>query len=334
MEETLEIAVFDADRARRCASWLLMGSSVLTVMACGSTAEASIVEPTNTAVSVGSATITIQSEGTPLDVVGGDGTRTWVLRSAGIVTNYFGKFPVPAVTVRIATTDSAKMGSGRTFGFPRPLIEVRVGQHISVQSLNEDWVLVHEMTHLALPIIDDHHDWFAEGVAVYVEGVARTQAGNMTKSDLWAEYVGSMNKGLPGPKDRGLDRTHTWARTYWGGALYCLITDVTIREKSNNRYGLQDALRAIAHKGAGMSAEWPLERILMIGDDATATSVMTDLYVKMRDEPYAPDLDGLWIDLGIHIDNGFVRSITRPDSLKSSERSAVRLQRHLQSLGA
>jgi hypothetical protein len=303
---TLELAVLDTDRAGRFACWVLMAASVLTVVACGSTTEAGVVEPANNVVSVGPATITIHSDGAPLDV-GPEKTRAWVSRSASIVTGYFGKFPVPAATVRFSTTDSTKMGSGRTFGFSKPLIEVNVGQHISVQSLNEDWVLVHEMTHLALPIIDDSHNWFAEGVAVYVEGIARTQAGNMTASALWGEYVGSMTKGLPGPNDRGLDRTHTWARTYWGGALYCLIADVGIREKSNNRYGLQDALRAIAQKAGGMSVEWPLERILVVGDAATSTSVMTDLYMKMKDEPYAPDLDALWNDLGVRIDNGIVR---------------------------
>jgi hypothetical protein len=56
-----------------------------------------------------------------------------------------------------------------------------------------------------------------------------------------------------------------------------------------------------------MSEEWPLERILMVGDAATATPVMTDLYMKMRDEPYAPNLDALWIDLGVQIDDGIVR---------------------------
>jgi hypothetical protein len=55
-----------------------------------------------------------------------------------------------------------------------------------------------------------------------------------------------------------------------------------------------------------MSEEWPIERILSVGDAATATSVMTDLYLKMKDQPFAPDLDTIWIDLGIHINHGIV----------------------------
>jgi hypothetical protein len=88
--------------------------------------------------------------------------------------------------------------------------------------------------------------------------------------------------------------------------LYCLLADIKIREKTNNRRGLQDALRAIARAGAGVSREWPIERILSVGDAATATSVMTELYLKMKDQPYAPDLDALWIDLGIQTNRGIV----------------------------
>jgi hypothetical protein len=256
-------------------------------------------------VTVGQATLRIQSRGSAPDV-GLPRVRDWVRRSAGIVSAYFGEFPVKAVSIRVSTTDSSSMGSGRTYGYPQPRIEVNVGQHISLPSLNDDWVLVHEMSHLSLPAIDESHTWLAEGVAVYVEGVARAQAGNISETRLWGEYEASMPKGLPGLNDQGLDRTHTWARTYWGGALYCLLADIKIREKTNNRRGLQDALRAIARAGGGMSEEWPIERILRVGDAATATSVMTELYLKMKDQPFAPDLDTLWIDLGIQINHGIV----------------------------
>jgi len=289
-----------------CGIWLVIGGGVLLpLMFAVATDNTGINGATADEVRLGKATFRIQSRGAAPDV-GLQGVRDWVLRSAGIVSAYFGEFPVKAVSIRVSTTDSSSMGSGRTYGYPRPRIEVNVGQHISLPSLNDDWVLVHEMSHLSLPAIDESHTWFAEGVAVYVEGVARAQAGNISETRLWGEYETSIPKGLPGLNDQGLDRTHTWARTYWGGALYCLLADIRIREKTKNRRGLQDALRAIAQAGGGMSEEWPIERILSVGDAATATSVMTDLYLKMKDQPFAPDLDTLWLDLGIQINFGIV----------------------------
>jgi predicted metalloprotease with PDZ domain len=141
----------------------------------------------------------------------------------------------------------------------------------------------------------------------------------------------AMPGGLPQTNDRGLDRTHTHARTYWGGALYCLIADVRIREQTNGRYGLQDALRAIRRSGAGMSAEWPIERILTTGDAATGTTVLRDLYMTMRNQPVAPDLGRLWTELGIRMRDGMVcfddsarlafvrRAITRSPSSNGSQ---------------
>ena len=48
----------------------------------------------------------------------------------------------------------------------------------------------------------------------------------------WAEDRREMPRGLPNRGEGGMDDTHTWARTYWGGALFCLQADVAIREQT------------------------------------------------------------------------------------------------------
>ena len=278
-------------------------------------------------VTVGAATLSILWRG-PMADIGQSGLREWIERSADIVRNYYGEFPVSAVTITVTTSENATMGAGRTFGYPLPHIQVDVGRRISAQSLKQDWVLVHEMIHLSLPEVGDDHEWLAEGVATYVEGVARAQAGNISVAQLWEDYFKGMPQGLPQANDQGLDRTHTWARTYWGGALYCLVADVRIRQSTDNRRGLQDALRAIAKGGAGMSTRWSIKRILATGDSATGTSVLMDLYLEMKEQPFAPDLSALWADLGIHMVDGRLQlddsapfsavrlAITRPPSLR------------------
>jgi hypothetical protein len=118
--------------------------------------------------------------------------------------------------------------------------------------------------------------------------------------------VRDMPKGLPGPGDRGLDRTHTWGRTYWGGAIFCLTADVEIRKATGNKAGLQQALRGIVDAGGTIEYGWPIDRILRVGDKATGTTVLADLYAKMGAEPYAPDLDALWRELGVSVKEGRV----------------------------
>jgi predicted metalloprotease with PDZ domain len=108
-----------------------------------------------------------------------------------------------------------------------------------------------------------------------------------------------MPQGEPQPGDQGLDRTHTWGRTYWGGAMFCLVADVEIRQQTHNRLGLQDALRAIVAAGGTIDHNWTLPQALAVGDQATGTHVLTDLYAQWKDTPVQYDLPTLWAQLGI-----------------------------------
>lgn len=262
---------------------------------------AQLVQPApaaTTTVDSGNAVIQIDWPAVAADV-GEAGLLQWVQTSAGIVSGYYGEFPTRSVRIRITVVDGARVMNGRTFGQPQAQIDVSVGKHTSAATLHDDWVLVHEMIHLAAPALADEHNWLAEGLATYVEGIARVQAGNVSDTAVWSEFLADMPKGLPMAGDQGLDRTHSWARTYWGGALFCLVADVRIRQQTGNRRGLQDALREIERAGGGMRAEWSASRMLGVGDRATGTTVLSDLYAAMKDRPYAPDLPPLWADLGI-----------------------------------
>jgi hypothetical protein len=223
----------------------------------------------------------------------------WIERSIGIVAGYYGRFPTAELRLRVHSTDGSGVRHGTAFGSSPPRIRLQVGQEATAAELRRDWVLVHEMVHLALPEVGRRHAWLSEGLATYVEGIARAQAGNRSAKDVWAEYVRSMPQGLPRSGDEGLDNTHTWGRTYWGGALFCLQADVEIRKRTNNRFGLRDALRAVAKSSGGLSFDWPIERVFATGDAAVGTTVLTDLYARAKDAPAAPDLDALWKDMGI-----------------------------------
>jgi hypothetical protein len=238
---------------------------------------------------------------------GGDVVREWIRRSASIVTGYYGRFPTTRLTVRVIAEAGDGVHGGKSFANPDAVIRVQVGREVSGAQLLADWVLVHEMTHLALPDTGEAHAWLSEGLATYVEGVARVQAGNRSEADVWAEEIRQMPRGMPQADDRGLDHTHTWGRTYWGGAMFCLLADVEIRKHSHNRFGLQDALRAVARASGGLAADWPIERVLRTGDEAVGTTMLEDLYAQMKDRPVTPDLMSLWQQLGIEPEGSSVR---------------------------
>jgi hypothetical protein len=222
----------------------------------------------------------------------------WIDRSAQIVSRYYGRFPVPEVALYIRDMEGSGIGGGRTNNDPLR-IQVRVGVDITPAALADDWVLVHEMIHLALPELGMRHDWLAEGLSTYVEGVARAQAGNRSVADVWAEARHSMPAGLPKPGEGGMDETKSWGRTYWGGALFCLKADIGIRRETHNRFGLEQALRAIDAKTGGYASERPIDEVLLIGDQATGTKVLESQYAASKAAPMMTDLDALWRDLGV-----------------------------------
>jgi hypothetical protein len=203
------------------------------------------------------------------------------------VSEYYGGFPVRKVDVKLVP-----IGEGRGVIFCRTVLVdetlvIRVGlsRFATDSSLRDDWVMTHEMVHLAFPSVPHEHHWIEEGIATYVEPIARSQVGDLSPEIVWRELVDGLPKGLPASGDRGLDNTHTWGRTYWGGALFCLLADVEIHRRTHNLYGLQDALRGIVRAGGNMEHDWPLARVLKAGDDVIGLQVLMELYDRMKASP-------------------------------------------------
>ena len=255
----------------------------------------------------------------------------WVQTAAEAVATYYGRYPVPRVAIRIIPVDGGGVRHGQTFGYDGGFIKIRVGAETPASELADDWMLTHEMVHLSFPSVPDDHHWIEEGIAVYVEPIARIQAKQMDASRMWADLARDMPKGVPRRDDKGLDHTHTWASTYWGGALFCFLADVEIRRQTHDQKGLQDALRGILNAGGDIRQDWSLEDAFKAGDRATGTSTLTELYAKMKDQPMDVDLAAMWEQLGIESDGKTVhlhddaplaairRSITSIDAAKAAQ---------------
>jgi hypothetical protein len=223
--------------------------------------------------------------------------------AAHAVATYYARFPVPRARILIVpVADRSGVVQGTTWGdvggWPG-FTRIRLGQHTTQQELSADWTITHELVHMAFPTLPDDQHWMEEGLATYIEPIARVQTGELPAKQIWHDMLEGMPKGEPQPGDEGLDRTHTWGRTYWGGALFCLVADVQIRIATGNRKGLQDALRAIVAAGGTIDHDWPLTRALQIGDNASGSHVLTEQYRSWRTSPVRVDLEKLWQQLGI-----------------------------------
>jgi hypothetical protein len=225
---------------------------------------------------------------------------------ASAVATYYGRFPIPRVRVLVvpaAGRSGVVQGTtwGDMAGFPG-MTRLRVGEHTKDADLRDDWTTTHELVHMGFPTLPDDQHWIEEGLATYVEPLARVMTGELTARSVWHDMVRDMHQGEPQTGDQGLDHTHTWGRTYWGGAMFCLVADVEIRRQTHNRKGLRDALRGIVEHGGTIDQNWDLSRALEIGDKATGTHVLTEQYAKWKDAPVTVDLPSLWAELGVRLD--------------------------------
>src|SRR4029077_13873321 len=158
---------------------------------------------------IGNARVDIRIEGSTPRLLAKDLFR-WVRSAAESVTAYYGRFPVPQVLIRITPFEGRGVRNGMACGDRGGRITIRVGDETSPSELASDWMLTHEMVHLAFPSVDETHHWIEEGIATYVEPIARIRAGHLKAEQMWFELVRDMPQGLPQVEDRGLDHTHTW----------------------------------------------------------------------------------------------------------------------------
>jgi hypothetical protein len=253
-------------------------------------------------IKIGDSTLQVDFADGPLDL-----PKTTVLAhveaAVSAVATYYGRFPMTRARVLlIPVADRHGIVQGTTWGDMRGFpgfTRIRIGEHTTTADLASDWTTTHELVHMAFPSMPDDQHWIEEGLATYIEPIARVMTGELTAQKIWGDMFRDMHQGEPGVGDEGVDHTHTWGRTYWGGAMFCLVADVEIRRATHNRKGLQDALRGIVDAGGTIDHNWTLPQALAVGDQATGTHVLSEMYYDWKDKPVTVDLPKLWNELGI-----------------------------------
>lgn len=231
----------------------------------------------------------------------------WILDAVRSVTAYYGRFPVPRCNLRIVSTFGRGVGFGQALGYSKiPEVIVDLGRGSRAEDLADDWTLTHEMVHLAFPQLARTHHWLEEGLATYIEPIARFKAGLRSEEMVWDEWILAMPQGQPEEGDRGLDLTRTWGRVYWGGALFALVSDIEIRRTSGNRVGLRHALQGLMNAGGTMASAWKITDALAKADEAAHTQVLLTEYQKRRAAPEPVNLAEIWRNLGVRRENGTV----------------------------
>ena len=221
----------------------------------------------------------------------------WVETTSQTVEDYFGSFPVDQLEVHIQLTSGDSM-HGRTWGYSRPRISLRVGREMSLADIREHWILTHEMCHLAFPNVPGHR-WLEEGMATYVEPLVQARSGNLSRSKFWSDMKWGLDQGQSEPGDRGLAYDSGWGRTYWGGALFWFVVDLELRRSTDNRTTIRDVLRRILASGGNIEVEWTLQEVLETGDRVSPHQTIKGVADRLVYNPGRVELTEIWSNLGV-----------------------------------
>ncbi len=227
--------------------------------------------------------------------------QRWVDDAQAMIRETFGAFPVAELDLTVQPRGRSRTIHDGTSG-PQgagAAIEVGIGGAADERALERDWVLVHEMIHLAIPELPREQHWFEEGVATYLEPFARARGGKCSEEDVWRELTRNYAQGLPRAGEGGLDDTPSWARTYYGGALFCLVADVEIARATHGTRSLRDGFRATVARGASIREISNLARFAAELDRALGVEVVAPLYAEWAHTPVQVGLDALWRELGV-----------------------------------
>jgi len=151
--------------------------------------------------------------------------------------------------------------------------------------------MTHEMVHLAFPSVPREHHWIEEG-----DRHLRRADCALTSRRSFAGDSLARTAGWPSERTARVRRNrgprqypHLGAAPIGGGALFCLIGGcLRFTGRTNNRYGLQDAITGkLFAAGGNMEHDWAakLRALKAGGPTPSAWPVLTELYDQMKATP-------------------------------------------------
>lgn len=254
----------------------------------------------------GTARIDVALVGDTKYAMSDEAMKSWIGDAANVVTSLFGKFPVDKTTLFVVPAPGEdEVVFGKVLSLSGASIVLVVGDRMQAASRHADWVLVHEMFHLGFPTFRGEGRWLGEGLATYYEPILRARAGWTSESDVYKQFARNMPRGAgkAGGRQLPLAQRDDTDSIYWGGALFCLVADVRIREETRGRRSLDDVLRASLARGGDATHVWTVAEVVKLADQVTGTNVVSDMVERYVAHGDRIDLEGLLFAMGVEKDD-------------------------------
>lgn len=171
----------------------------------------------------------------------------------------------------------------------------------------DDWVLIHELSHLLHPYMEGDGRWLYEGIASYYQNILPARAGWRTEREAWDRLHAGFRRGQTGTKagqtlaeaSRDMLRDRAFMRVYWSGAAIVLLADLELRQVSGGTQSLDWALAELRRREGPFDRGWGARELIAALDRVTDRRVFAKLVERWLDSDRFPDLVPTYRALGL-----------------------------------
>jgi hypothetical protein len=223
----------------------------------------------------------------------------------------YGRFPVSSLQVVVAPTPRGRgpvpwayvsRGGG-------PAVHLFINPARPPGEFERDWSLTHEMSHLFLPYVTARDAWLFEGMPTYLQNVLMARGGTIDAREAWQRMLEGFQRGARTAPELSLTRASErigfngiYLRVYWAGAAMMLAGDLELRNRTGGKQSLGTALEQLARCCAGEERRWSAREIIARLDEATGTTVFSDLVRAQFETDGYPDYAGVLDRAGVRFD--------------------------------
>ncbi len=240
-----------------------------------------------------------------------DGIAEWLRQTSGWVTLAYGRFPNPSphvVAVPVAnrwSRDDAAVYFGRVVRNGGETIELFINHYRPMEEFYEDWMAIHEFSHLMLPYVLRRQRWISEGFAQYYQNVLLARAGMHSEVEAWQKLYAGLERGRASRPELSPNQAANEGvraatmKIYWSGAALAMMADVELRRRSNNEESLDTVLERLARCCLPSKRRWTGTELFEKLDGLIDEPLFMPLYRRYADTPGFPDTSPLLAELGV-----------------------------------
>lgn len=248
--------------------------------------------------------------------------RDWLAHVSRAVLSAYGRLPLADVQVLMIPVGQLGLASravaavaphavhfGQSIRGQGNALELLVDPRRSAAEFDDDWVAVHELSHLMHPYLGDRGSWLAEGLATYYQNILRARAGLLTPAQAWDRLQEGFSRGEAqqgaGTLEQAaadMHRSHAFQRIYWSGAAYWLTVDRDLRHASGGKLSMELALSRFRDCCLPSYRQWQPEDFVAKLDALLGVQTFSQRYREFSTMQQFPDWKKLYTELGIRID--------------------------------